>query len=132
MSSCKKAPSEEATSERACAAEPAIDLVHLSHQTLGDSSLETELLALFNRQAWQIGTQLAGPQRSGETKQRGDLAHMLTGSARAVGAFKLARAAADYENSVRGDANDRACKLQTLETAIEETRTTIAAMLERV
>lgn len=131
ISSIEDTASEETRGERAFAPEPAIDLVHLSHQTLGDNALETELLALFDRQMQQIAARLAGPPRAGENKQRGDLAHMLRGSACAIGAFGLARAAADYESAVRNDAKDRAFEFQALEKAIDGTRAAVAALLER-
>jgi HPt (histidine-containing phosphotransfer) domain-containing protein len=75
-----------------------IDLVHLARQTMGDRELEQELLALFDRQAEQIGRKL----RHIETGAVGaDLAHKLKGSARAVGATAVAAAAENYEHGAR-------------------------------
>ena len=73
-----------------CAAARAIDLVHLARQTLGDRSLETEILALFVKQSEGLCARIAGA--SGEQARR-DLAHTLKGSARAVGAWRVAAAA---------------------------------------
>lgn len=67
-----------------------IDLVHLARQTLGDRSLEREVLNLFVVQARSVLTQMetAHPGRS-----RADLAHTLKGSARSVGAWHVAQEA---------------------------------------
>lgn len=77
-----------------CAAARAIDLVHLARQTLGDRSLETEILALFVRQSEGLCARIAGA--AGEQARR-DLAHTLKGSARAVGAWRVAAAAEEIE-----------------------------------
>lgn len=77
-----------------------IDLVHLARQTMGDRTLEAELLALFDRQAGQIAEQLGRGDLDGSSVSRGDLAHKLKGSARAVGAHEIASAAENYEHCV--------------------------------
>ncbi len=90
-------------------AEAVLDLVHLSRQTFGDHALETELLALFERQAAQLAGGLAAPRSMGDTGARIDLAHMLKGSARSVGAFAVAAAAEAYETALRaGDPREAA------------------------
>ena len=48
-------------------AEPVIDLVHLSRQTLGDTALETELLRLFEGQARAFAARLRAPAPQAET-----------------------------------------------------------------
>jgi HPt (histidine-containing phosphotransfer) domain-containing protein len=73
---------------------PAIDLVFLAHQTLGDEQLEIELLLLFDRQARDI---LMALDRDEGAISKSDLAHRLNGSARAIGATAVAEAAARYE-----------------------------------
>lgn len=90
-----------------CAEEPdvrlshrPIDLVHLSLQSLGDRALETELLQLFDRQAEQIAARLMSDIAGGELRWRRDLCHTLKGSARAVGAGRVAAAAAAYEQAL--------------------------------
>jgi HPt (histidine-containing phosphotransfer) domain-containing protein len=87
-----------------------IDLVHLARQTMGDSALEVELLALFDRQAGQIAEQLRRCELGADGFSRADsvswidtasrvgLAHKLKGSARAVGAHEVAAAAENYEH----------------------------------
>lgn len=74
-----------------------IDLVHLSRQTMGDTELETELLMLFDKQAAMIVQRLEGPAPLGKDNWQAELAHLLKGSARAIGAARVARAAADFE-----------------------------------
>jgi len=79
-----------------------IDLVHLSRQSLGDRTLEIELLTLFERQAAQIAVRLATPSANDRWRWRHDLAHTLKGSARAVGAMAVAAAAQAYEEALHG------------------------------
>lgn len=109
-----------------------VDLVHLSRQTLGDSALETELLALFQNQAQQFAKRLLGPSHPGDEKWRAELAHTLKGSARAVGAFKVAQAAENYETAINSRAANIDAVLLRLAEAIDETRREIAGLLERV
>ncbi len=73
-----------------------LDLVHLSRQTLGEEALEGELLALFDRQAGDAMGRLSAP-----FGKRAEIAHMLKGSARAVGAFGVAEAADRLETAIR-------------------------------
>lgn len=70
-----------------------IDLVHLARQTGGDKGLETEVLALFARQARQAVAQFGALEGSG----RAELAHRLAGAAKGVGAFEVARCAESIE-----------------------------------
>ena len=111
--------------------EPVIDLIHLSRQTLGDSALETELLSLFERQAQQLAQRLAEPSRPEESKWRADLAHTLNGSARAIGAVAVSRAAQAYENAARAGAPDLDAHFFGLDAAISAARSTIAQLLDR-
>ena len=65
-----------------------IDIAHLARMTLGDVSLEQEVLAMFAAQAARlIGALATLPAGAGT------LVHTLKGSARAVGAFQVAEAA---------------------------------------
>ncbi len=102
-----------------------IDLVHLAHQSLGDSELETELLRLFAAQAEQI---LNGLRRSGERQEVLDLAHRLKGSARAIGAGPVARAAERCEAAARHDGLPAGC-LAELAQAIEQARAAIRLLV---
>jgi HPt (histidine-containing phosphotransfer) domain-containing protein len=108
---------------------PILDLVHLSRQTFGDHALEIELLTLFERQAAQLAARLAQAPGPGDSANRMELAHMLKGSARSVGAFAVATAAEAYETAVRhGDAAQaRLCAALVAE--IGATRAAILALL---
>jgi HPt (histidine-containing phosphotransfer) domain-containing protein len=82
--------------ESAADSDPPIDLVHLSRQCLGDPELEAELLSMFRLQARSLTAQLAGSlPLSLESKAK--IAHKLRGSALAVGAGRVASAAAQIE-----------------------------------
>lgn len=81
-----------------------VDLVHLTRQCFGDKRLETELLRLFMRQARQIqgGLDAEVGDDSVSSLPAGDLLHTLVGSARVVGAHRVASLAEGYEASLRG------------------------------
>ncbi len=73
-----------------------IDIEHLQRMTLGNASLEREVLALFSVQAASlIGGLAALPANAGT------LAHTLKGSARAIGAFGVGSRSAERPRSVR-------------------------------
>ena len=74
-----------------------IDLVHLERQTLGDRELEREILSLFVRQSEMLGARIGGEANAIE---RLTIAHTLKGSARAIGAFRVAEAAEAVENAL--------------------------------
>ena len=78
--------------------EPPVDLVHLARQTDGDAALQQELLALFDKQSASL-LALAS-DRSAERRRRADAAHQLKGSALAMGAGAVARAAAAVETAL--------------------------------
>src|SRR6478736_9715474 len=71
------------------APDASIDLAHLARMTLGEASLEHEVLGLFDRQAVMLLARMA----SEPPKVIAALAHTLTGSARGIGAWKVADAA---------------------------------------
>ncbi len=102
-----------------------IDLEHLRRMTLGDAGLEREVLAMFAAQTvGLIGALAALPPESGA------LAHTLKGSARAIGAFAVADAAARLEAAIqKGD--DPAPSLAGLGDAVTEARAAIDAILRR-
>ncbi|WP_330084385.1 Hpt domain-containing protein [Methylocystis iwaonis] len=111
-------------------AAPALDLVHLSRQTLGDQALETELLKLFDSQNAQFAARLRAPRQPGDARARADLAHTLKGSARAVGAFALGEAAEAYEEALRRGDERSAALCEWLVAEIERAHREIGALLD--
>jgi HPt (histidine-containing phosphotransfer) domain-containing protein len=102
-----------------------IDMVHLRWMTLGDVSLEREVLAMFSAQA--VG--LVGALATVPSDARG-LVHTLKGSARAIGAFGVANAAACLETLIQsgGDPADAQAELKD---AVERARDAIDTILRR-
>ena len=107
----------------------AIDLIHLARQTFGDRDLEIELLGLFRRQAHQIVERLSADLPADSIPWRADLAHTLKGSARAIGATRVAIKAEIYEVQVRDGKADLRPALTALKTAVEEACGAIADLL---
>jgi HPt (histidine-containing phosphotransfer) domain-containing protein len=73
--------------------EEPIDFTHLFRMTLGDHSLEREVLALFDRQVDMLIARMGEVDPSCVAA----LAHTIKGSARGVGAWPVARAAEAVE-----------------------------------
>jgi HPt (histidine-containing phosphotransfer) domain-containing protein len=102
-----------------------IDTGHLKRMTLGDANLEREVLAMFAGQAvGLIGTLATLPPDADA------LAHTLKGSARAIGAFRVAEAAESLESAIRSG-DDPARALAELNDAIAQARVAIDAILRR-
>ena len=102
-----------------------IDLGHLARMTLDDDGLQREVLAMFAAQAAGLIDRLAArPPDSAE------LAHTLKGSARAIGAFRVADAA-EWLETAMGDERDAAQALAALDAAVAEARSTIDRLLNR-
>lgn len=100
-----------------------IDRKHLARYTLGDKSLETEVLGLFLEQLPNTVEQM----RSAATdKDWLRAAHTLKGSSRCVGAWRLARMAEQAER-MGGIGNRLACleAVLRIEAAVEEARSFI-------
>ncbi len=105
---------------------PPIDLVHLARQTDGDESLEAELLAMFDRQAEKLAERVKLvdlPRRA-----RGDIAHRLRGSALAIGAFAVARAAEAVEAAFGADGDEPAAEIAALGATVAQARVAIARL----
>jgi HPt (histidine-containing phosphotransfer) domain-containing protein len=102
-----------------------IDTGHLAQMTLGDASLEREVLAMFSAQAAGLVGKLATLPSDALA-----LAHTLKGSARAIGAFAVADAAAALETAIR-NGDDPHLALAELRDAVAEARAAIDAMLRR-
>jgi HPt (histidine-containing phosphotransfer) domain-containing protein len=102
-----------------------IDLEHLQRMTLGDASLEREVLAMFSAQAAGLIGKL-----STLPPDAAALAHTLKGSARAIGAFGVADAASDLEAAIQKGGNP-AQALTELNAAIAQARAAVDAILRR-
>ena len=100
----------------------AIDLGHLGRMTLGERSLEREVLMLFVRQ----GDMLRRRMRQSAPAVIAAAAHTLKGSALGVGAFRVAGAAAAVESA---KAADLAAALGGLDAALDEAKAAVAALL---
>jgi HPt (histidine-containing phosphotransfer) domain-containing protein len=101
-----------------------LDLDHLGRMTLGDAELEHEVLAMFAEQSIRLIAAMAALPADASA-----LAHKLKGSARGIGAFAVAGAAADLESAIRtGDNPSRA--FTALKEADSEARAAIEAILK--
>jgi HPt (histidine-containing phosphotransfer) domain-containing protein len=107
--------------------ETAIDLAHLARMTLGERSVEAEVLTLFDRQA----AILLGRMRDCAPAAVAAFAHTLKGSARGIGAWRVAEAAAAVEmHASRSNAGGAAGAVARLAAAVDEAKTAIAARLQ--
>ena len=100
-----------------------IDLVHLARTTLGDRGLEREVLQLFDRQSTLLIARMRAAAPGGTVA----LAHAMKGSARGIGAWRVARAAEAVELAEGAEA---APALEALATATDEARALIADLLK--
>jgi HPt (histidine-containing phosphotransfer) domain-containing protein len=107
-----------------------IDSTHLDQMTLGDAGLEREVLAMFSGQAVGLIARLANLPSDAKSSETLALAHTLKGSARAIGAFRVADAAEALEAAIR-DGEGPAQALAGLKDAVAEARTAIDAILRR-
>ncbi|MCP4185505.1 MAG: Hpt domain-containing protein [Hyphomicrobiales bacterium] len=71
-------------------AEAALDLVHLSRQTMGDTKLEQEILVLFLIQCETCEKALSLPSKP---EMLPEIAHQMKGCAKSVGAWDIAQTA---------------------------------------
>jgi hypothetical protein len=99
-----------------------IDRAHLARITLGERGLECEVLALFARQADML------LQRMGRAEPEvvAAAAHTLKGSARGIGAWRVAGAAEKVERAKRAGLG---AALTELGAAIDEAKAMIAQLL---
>ncbi len=103
-----------------------IDHVHLARYTFGNRALEIEVLQLFTDQAPDY---LEALRVADTEKAWRDAAHTLKGSARAVGAVRVADRAERAEALVAS--RDRAAResaIQAIAEALEEARRHIAGL----
>jgi HPt (histidine-containing phosphotransfer) domain-containing protein len=103
----------------------AIDRAHLARMTLGDKGLERDVLQLFDRQSELLLARMNDAPASGIVT----LAHTLKGSARGIGAWRVAEAAEELEKVAGYDPKNVCIALARLATAIGQARSTISALL---
>ncbi|MCB1520330.1 MAG: Hpt domain-containing protein [Hyphomicrobiaceae bacterium] len=106
-----------------------IDHEHLSRYTLGDKSLEIEVLELFDGEAPKTLSNLRNALSAVPTDGRGwhVACHTLKGSARAVGAWRVAMAAEAAERSPRDEPEKMSAHVLAIEAALAETTAYIRA-----
>jgi HPt (histidine-containing phosphotransfer) domain-containing protein len=110
-----------ATTDRA-----AIDQEHLERMTLGDRRLEREVLQIFVRQNAMMLERIS----RGQPSALGAAAHALIGSARGIGAWRVAGAAESLERASREGDEEQVCDaIAELKAASLEATATIAARL---
>jgi HPt (histidine-containing phosphotransfer) domain-containing protein len=105
-----------------------IDDDHLRQMTLGDRGLEREVLEIFVRQAALMLRRISGAKPA----LAAAAAHTLKGSARGIGAWRVAQAADRLEQTASGGGDSlEAFKaaIAELETASREARAAILARL---
>jgi HPt (histidine-containing phosphotransfer) domain-containing protein len=121
---------DAATKPLSCAQPPRaadpVDLTHLRRFTLGDKRLEEEILKLFIDQA---PVTIEAMRRARTKREWVTAAHTLKGSARAVGAWRLAGLAESAER-LKGPCDRLACDLalRHLEEAAGEARAHIVSL----
>jgi HPt (histidine-containing phosphotransfer) domain-containing protein len=107
----------------------AIDEDHLGRMTLGDRKLEREVLQIFVRQSVIMLERIAGA----DPAMAAAAAHTLIGSARGIGAFRVAQAAERLERAAGGnsDGGELDQAIDELKAAAVEASAAIAARLGR-
>jgi HPt (histidine-containing phosphotransfer) domain-containing protein len=116
----------EAVRREAGAAADPLDLAHLRRFTLGDRSLEMEVLHLFIDQA---PFTIEAMKEAGTDREWASAAHTLKGSARAVGAWRLATLAEQAERlGGRSDHADCNRLLREIDEATREASAYIASL----
>lgn len=106
---------------------PAIDRDHLTRQTSGDQALARDALRLFRHQTRGLMFRLEATTDPGG---RAEIAHLLLGSARVIGATRLAAAAENLERAATGDGNKCAAVRAVAEATAEALRDIDALLAE--
>jgi len=128
---------EQVASPTIAPSKSAVDLAHLFRMTLGDRALEREILQLFSRQTEMLMARM----QDAAPASIAAMAHTLKGSARGIGAWRVADAADAVELAVAAGRrnveqepkpdrrHDLATAVEALRSAADETRTVIADLL---
>lgn len=107
--------------------EAVIDGAHLERMTLGDRGLEREVLQIFVRQAAMVMERLLGA----EPALIAAAAHTLSGSARGIGAWRVARAAERLERASAAGQDTRNAAIAEVRAASLEASAAIGARLAK-
>ncbi len=99
-----------------------IDLVHLSKQSLGNRALESEILQLFLSQSVLYLDRVANASTRSERRLA---AHTIIGSARSIGAWRVAQ-----EASKHSDGSDGQAELVGLQNAVADANAYIEMLLQ--
>lgn len=103
-----------------------VDLVHLARHTLGDRSLEREVLQLFQRQSRVLVERM---RRAPGLSEWCEAAHTMRGSARGIGAWRIAEAAAEAERLPSCECSARVDILAAIESEVTAANAYIAHIL---
>lgn len=101
-----------------------VDMVHLARQTFGSVELEREVLRLFVGQGAGLVARIAA---ASDPIERGEIAHRLKGSARAIGAHRVARLAETIETASASEVAALAGELGEAVGEVESFVTTLLA-----
>jgi hypothetical protein len=127
MFAISETPMHRTSTSRLPGGEPAVDIAHLRRMTLGERSLEAEVLQLFDRQASILLTRMNGAPPEAIVV----FAHTLKGSARGIGAWGVAAAAEAVEGAAGGIGPESlADALARLAGSIGEAQAAIAGHLQ--
>ena len=102
-----------------------IDIEHLQRMTLGDAGLEREVLTMFSSQTISLMHDIAA-----SSSDRRALVHTLKGSARAIGAFRVADAA-EFLEAVLQQGGDPSEALDELSDTVAGAQAAIDEILRR-
>jgi HPt (histidine-containing phosphotransfer) domain-containing protein len=101
-----------------------LDRIHLARQTFGDRKLEHEVLDLFRTQSPIYLGRVKAARSDSEWREA---VHTLKGSAKTIGAWRIAEAA---ERAEAGNPSSRAASIAQLESSVIEANAFIAGVLE--
>ena len=104
-----------------------IDLVHLARQTLGDRSLENEVLRMFDT---QLGVYFSRVRASRDPDELVMGLHTLRGASAGIGATLLAELARDAQAELEETGRLDEETLDDMAMAVAETSAYIARLLE--
>lgn len=101
-----------------------IDVAHLARMSLGDRKLEREVLRLFDIQMAMLSDRV----RNAPPAIAGAAAHTIKGSARGIGAWRVAQTAEQVELSIASADGFRSA-VADLSHSIDEARAAVAQLL---